>query len=66
MARSLRRRSFVPDEFERIVKGSVEALFDPRIYTETLEQQEEEQRTVLAKAKELLDEKMKKIREDEE
>ena len=58
--------AFVPDEFERIVKGSVEGYFDPRIYNETLEQQEEEQKTAWAKAKELLDEKIKEIKDQKD
>ena len=57
--------AFVPDDFERIVKDSVEGYFDPRIYNETLELQEEEQKTVWARAKELLDERIKEIKDKE-
>jgi len=58
--------AFVPDEFERIVKSSVEAHFDPEVYQETLKLQEEEQKTVWRKAKELLDEKMREIEDEED
>jgi len=43
--------AFVPDEFERIVKESVQEYFDEEIYEGVLEQQEE--------AKELISEKLK-------
>jgi hypothetical protein len=43
--------AFVPDEFERIVKESIQAYFDEEIYKGVLEQQNE--------AKELISEKLK-------
>jgi len=58
--------AFVPDEFERIITESVEAYFDEDIYAETLKQQEKEQKIVWDKAKKLLDEKIKEIKDNEE
>ena len=58
--------AFVPDEFERIVKESVSEYFDEEIYLLVLERQDEEQVEVWETAKHLIDEKMRKIREEEE
>lgn len=56
----------VPDEFESIVKGSVEGYFDEDIYRETLETQEEEQKVVRDTMQKYLDEKIKEEFGDEE
>lgn len=57
--------AFVPDDFERIVKESVNKYFDEEIYEKTLETQEEEQETVWETAKQLLEDKMREIREED-
>ena len=58
--------AFVPDEFERIIKEAVSEYFDEETYNKVLEQQEEEQLTVWDRAKDLIDEKMREIREKED
>jgi hypothetical protein len=58
--------AFVPDEFERIIKESVETYFNEDIYAETLKQQEDEQKIVWEKAKELLAKKIEEIKDNED